>query len=97
MAAFAPNLRAEDFQALDRYHIYTSFNQDGRNTGFISGVTMPATKPLRNPEELRAKSMARYGKPGAEVEREHLELLAGFNVDVKSKTESGTVGRRKKL
>jgi len=79
MAAFAPNLEAVDFQTLPRYHIYTAFNQSGRNTGYVSGITIPPNKPHRNPDELRAKSAARYGRPAADVEREYYEALGRYS------------------
>jgi hypothetical protein len=99
MAAFAPNLKDIDFMALGRYQVYTSFHQNGRSTGWISGVTLPSSKPLRDPEELRARSMERYGKPAAEVEQEYLAMMAEYQ---KSEAECGEdavpvqVGRKKK-
>ena len=37
MAAMAPELDAVDFMSLPRYHIYASFQQNGKNTGWVSG------------------------------------------------------------
>jgi hypothetical protein len=99
MAAMAPELTPEDFMALPRYQIYTSFNQNGRNTGWISGKTLPMKPPINNPAELRKKVAAHYGKPGIEVEQEYLALL-----DKCRETESennpeevsAPIGRRKK-
>lgn len=95
MAAMAPELTLEDFTALPRYQIYASFNSGGRNTGWISGQTLPMTAALHDPSELRQKVAARYGKPGAEVEREYLELLAKFHAE-SDEIAPGLVGRRKK-
>lgn len=92
MAAFAPNLEAVDFQTLPRYHIYTAFNQSGQNTGYVSGITIPPNKPHRDPDELRAKSAARYGRSAADVEREYYEALGRYS----EKTIDGSVGRRAK-
>jgi hypothetical protein len=96
MAAMAPDLAPEDFMALPRYHIYTSFNDCGRNTGWVSGKTMPITRALRNAAELKEKVEERYGKPGAEVEQEYLDMLAGCRSDNATDNEPGQVGRKAK-
>jgi hypothetical protein len=96
MAAMAPELTPEDFMALPRYQVYSSFNSNGRNTGWISGQTLPMTPAVNNPAELRKKVAARYGKPGAEVEREYLELLAECRAKNEPEIETGPVGRREK-
>jgi hypothetical protein len=95
MAAMAPELTPEDFMALPRYQVYASFNQNGRNTGWVSGQTLPVTRVICNPAELRKKAALRYGKPGAETEREYLELLAGHRAG-NGEADPGPVGRRAK-
>ena len=57
MAAMAPELTVHDFMALPRYQIYASFQQKGRNTGWVQGQTMPPPPAIRMAAELRAKSM----------------------------------------
>jgi len=96
MAAMAPGLTADDFQALPQYHVYTSFNVNGRNTGWVSGVTRPLERPFQNVNEIKRKVAARYGKPATEVEQEYLDLLARYRQEAKSEVESAPVGRRKK-
>jgi len=96
MAAMAPELEPEDFMGLPRYQVYSSFNNEGRNTGWVSGVTMPMIPPKRNVEEIKKKVAARYGKPGAEVEQEYLNLLAKCQADFTPDTATGPVGRRPK-
>ena len=96
MAAMAPELTPEDFMALPRYHIYTSFNSEGRNTGWISGTTLPMSAALRDPAELKQKVAARYGKSGDEVEREYLDILAESRNENTTEIESVPVGRRTK-
>lgn len=94
IAAMAPKLTAEDFMALPRYQIYTSFQQDGRNTGWVLGKTLPPTPALRDPVELYARSMAVYGTPAEEVEAEYLKMFTNHN---HSGTDPDTpIGRRKK-
>ncbi|GHU52495.1 hypothetical protein FACS1894132_02260 [Clostridia bacterium] len=96
MAAMAPGLTYEDFKALPRYQVYASFNSEGRNTGWISGKTLPMGDPLNNAAVIRNKVAARYGKSGAEVEQEYLALLAERRAENEPEIGLGTVGRRKK-
>lgn len=62
MAAMASELEAADFMSLPRYQIYANLQNNGRNTGWVSGQTLPAPATLRLPVELKAASMARYGQ-----------------------------------
>jgi hypothetical protein len=96
MAAMAPELKQEDFMALPRYHVYASFNNEGRNTGWVSGQTAPMTPVLRNAAELRGKVAARYGKPGIEVEQEYLRLLSECQVESVPDIATGLVGKKAK-
>ena len=95
MAKMAPELAALDFMTLPRYQIYTSFMQDGKNTGWVQGQTMPAPPALRTAAELKAKSMQRYGKPAIEVEDEYLQTLTSDSPSGED-LDSTPVGRRKK-
>ena len=95
MAAMAPELTAEDFMTLPRYQIYTSFQQGGRNTGWILGRTLPPVPPLRDPLELRARSMAAYGKPAKEVDEEYLKMFASVGVSGEDAGDT-PIGRRKR-
>jgi Type IV secretory pathway, VirD4 components len=95
MAAMAPELSAEDFIALPRYQIYTSFQQGGRNTGWILGKTLPPMPPLRDPLELRARSMTAYGKPAKEVDEEYLKMFAPAGAPGKNDGDT-PIGRRKR-
>lgn len=71
----APELAPIDFISLPRYHIYTSFMVNGKGTGWISGVTLPATEALRLPAEAKALSQQKYGRPSKEVEAEIISAL----------------------
>lgn len=95
MAAMAPELTAEDFMTLPRYQIYTSFQQGGRNTGWVLGKTLPPSPALRDPVELRALSMETYGIPAEDVEKDYLKLFANSN---KAGADPGDtpIGRRKR-
>ncbi|MDR0531387.1 MAG: type IV secretion system DNA-binding domain-containing protein [Oscillospiraceae bacterium] len=74
-AGMAPELSPEDFMKLPRYQIYTSFQNNGKSTGWISGQTLPPPEPTRDIFDLRAKSMAAYGKPTEEIEAEYMQQL----------------------
>jgi hypothetical protein len=95
MAAMAPELTARDFTALPRYEIYTSFHQDGRNTGWIRGQTLPAPPAVRQAAELRAQSMTTYGRPAEETEAEYLKTLI-TDAAPDENLPDAPVGRRKK-
>jgi hypothetical protein len=98
VAAMAPELEAVDFQMLPRYHVYTSFQQNGRNTGWLSGKTLPPSPPHREVVDLRAKSMAKYGKSAEQVEDEYLEMLASCRQPelAEEPPEPETIGRKKR-
>ena len=75
VAHFAPELSPEDFMLLPRYQIYTSIMSNRKNTGWMQGMTLPPTKPVRMAAELKALSQKRYGRPAVEVENEFLKLF----------------------
>jgi hypothetical protein len=105
MAAMAPELSAEDFMLLPRYHVYSTFQSGGKSVGWVQGQTLPAPAATRDAVELRAKSMAVYGKPTEEIEAEYLQQL-GHTAATNPVTQQGeavqssppctAVGRKKK-
>jgi len=104
-AGMAPELSAEDFMTLPRYQIYTSFQSGSSSTGWLSGQTLPPPAPTRETYDLRAKSMAAYGKPTEEIEAEYMEQLGHTNAvnplpeqdaSFEVTPTSTPVGRRKK-
>ena len=94
MAAMAPELDALDFLKLERYKVYASLQSGGRNTGWMSGHTLPPHPATSLPAELKAKSMAMYGKPAEEVEAEYLALINSA-AETNANLDHGAVGRRK--
>ncbi len=99
MAAMAPKLAPEDFTGLPRYQVYTSFQQNGKNTGWVMGQTLPPPPAARSPLELRAESMSRYGKPSEEIEAEYLDMLEksrDASLDKETEDEPAPVSRRKR-
>jgi hypothetical protein len=98
MAAFAPELTPEDFMALPRYHVYTSLQSGGKSTGWMSGHTLAPPQAIRSAVDLRAKSMAAYGKPIADVEAEYLALLDCYREDdSEPDVDFSSIGRRRRL
>lgn len=95
MAAMAPELTAEDFMALPRYQIYTSFQQNGRNTGWVMGRTLPPTPALRDPADLYARSMETYGTPAEETEEEYLKTTTNYSAPGSDQGDT-PIGRRKR-
>ena len=94
IAAMAPELASEDFMALPRYHIYASFNNNGKSTGWISGQTIPIGPTVSNAALIRNKVAERYGKPFEEIEQEYLEMMAQCRAENESEIDLGQVGRR---
>lgn len=96
MAAMAPELTAEDFMALPRYQIYTSFQLGGRNTSWIQGRTLSPPPALRDAAELKAKSQATYGIPAEQIEEEYLSIFTANNQTTGENPGDVNIGRRKK-
>jgi hypothetical protein len=96
MAAMAPELKSVDFMTLPRHHIYATFQQNGRNTGWISGRTFRPMSPIREEIELKAKSMADYGNPAEEIEAEYLAILAETRRFTDASPAAESIGRRRR-
>lgn len=95
MAAMAPELVTEDFMKLPRYQIYTSFQYGGRDTGWIQGKTLPPSPTIRDPVELHARSMTRYGIPAEEVEKDYLAMFSS-TATTEENDNTSPIGRRKR-
>lgn len=95
MAAMAPELAAEDFISLPRYQIYTSFQSNGRNTGWIQGKTLPPPPALRDAADLKAISQTTYGIPAEQVEEDYLKLFDDGS-EAPPEWEDAAIGRRKR-
>lgn len=95
MAAMAPELTPEDFMTLPRYQVYISFQQSGKNTGWVMGKTLPPAPALQDPVELRALSMETYGVPAEDVESEYLKTIANHTSAGPDPGDTA-IGRRKR-
>ena len=96
MAAMAPELTAEDFMALPRYQIYTSFQSGGKNTGWVQGRTLPPPPALRDAAELKARSQAAYGIPPEQTAEEYLSIFTTNNRNAEENPGDINIGRRKR-
>ncbi len=95
MAAMSGELTPDDFMALPRYCVYTSFQAGGRNVGWVQGRTLPPMTATTDPVEVRAMSMETYGVPAEEVENEYLKIFP--TVDSTGAEQGETpIGRRKR-
>jgi len=96
MAAMAPELTAEDFMTLPRYQIYTSFQSNGRNTGWIQGKTLSPPPALRNAADLKANCQAIYGIPAEQIEEEYLNIFTTHNRNAEENPGDINIGRKKR-
>lgn len=96
MAAMAPELTAEDFMTLPRYQIYTSFQSNGRNTGWVQGKTLSPPPALRNAADLKASCQAIYGIPAEQIEEEYLNIFTTNNRNAEENPGDINIGRRKR-
>lgn len=96
MAAMAPELTAEDFMALPRYQIYTSFQSNGRNTGWIQGKTLSPPPALRDAADLKANCQAIYGIPAEQIEEEYLNIFTTNNRNAEENPGDINIGRKKR-
>lgn len=96
MASMAPELAAEDFMALPRYQIYTSFQSNGRNTGWTQGRTLPPPPALRDAAGLKAESQTAYGIPAEQIEEEYLSIFTTNSRTAGENPGDASIGRRKR-
>ena len=96
MAAMAPELTVEDFMTLPRYQIYTSFQSNGRNVGWVQGKTLPPPPAFRDAADLKAKSQATYGVSAEQIEQEYLSIFTTNNSTAEENSGDINIGRKKR-
>jgi len=98
IAAMAPELEVKDIILQPRYGVYTTFQSNGKNVGWVSGQTLPPPPVLRDAYEFKAMSMANYGRDIAEVEQEYMEILglANNNKAADLPDNDAPIGRKKR-
>ena len=93
LAKRAPDLEPEDFMALGRHEVYLNLMDHGDATGWFSGRTLGPTEPTTDAAALMRRSLERYGRAAADVDRE-IEKAIGIGEDFVLPDEP--IGRRRK-
>ena len=88
----APELDAQDFLLLPRYHAYATLLHAGTSTGWISVTTKPAPVAISNPATVYATSQTRYGVAATETEQHILNLIT-TNTPTSDQDDAGPIGR----
>jgi hypothetical protein len=68
MAQTSDNLKPEDFENLERYHIYTSLASGGTVQPWVSGITQAPPKQITNPYKIIENSRQNYGVNANEID-----------------------------
>ncbi len=61
MAAFAPELKTQDFMALPQFHVYAQLVCGGHPQRWVSGKTLPAPERSSDSEHIIVASQERWG------------------------------------
>lgn len=67
----------EDFENLNRFHIYAKLVKDGKVSPWMSGKTLPPTRRLSDPDVLKAMSRQQFGIDAVDVDEELASSLLG--------------------
>jgi hypothetical protein len=91
MAKSSKVLTPEDFENLNRYHIYGRLVANGEVMPWASGKTLKPTVRLSDPELIKLLSRQRYGQDAADVETE----LGGQIAGTAPQLRQSPIGRKK--
>jgi hypothetical protein len=83
-------LNSSDFENLDRHHIYARLVGNGEVLPWASGVTLPPTEPVSDPDTVRTLSREQYGQDKADVEADIAAQIAG-----KTPRKASPIGRKR--
>lgn len=92
----APELTAQDFMQLPKYHAYANVLQRGEATGWVTIKTRPPSVPVNDPAAIYAASHERYGVSAEETERQILNLIEQPSDDGDDSETSDGIGRVKR-
>lgn len=95
-AKHAPELDAQDFMLLPKYHAYANVLQGGEKTGWFSIVTRPAPVETADPADVYAAAHKRYGIDAKLTEQQILNLIAGDSDGEDLDESEAPVGRVKR-
>lgn len=91
----APELTAQDFMQLPKYHAYANILQNGASTGWMTIRTRPPGAESSDTAAVYAASHQRYGVAAAETERQILNLIEAASED-EPDAPAGTIGRTRR-
>ena len=92
MAKGHPELAADDFGALDAFHVYASLLTQGRGSRYVSGRTLPLEPATSDPRAIHRLSADSYGTPRGDVARTITDLATNSAVH----GGSTSTGRRRR-
>ncbi|MFN3006658.1 type IV secretory system conjugative DNA transfer family protein [Mycolicibacterium wolinskyi] len=75
MAAGQSVLTPEDFSSLPAHHVYASLVRNNTVQPWASGITRRPPEPTSDPDDIRRRSLQRYGQPLDEIEAGFAALL----------------------
>jgi hypothetical protein len=79
MAATSKVLKPSDFENLERYRAYGQVALAGATQPWVSGVTLPPSPRLSNPERIKQLSRQAYGTPINQVESDFIKLIDKYS------------------
>lgn len=72
----APELEAQDFMQLPKFHAYANVLQKGDSTGWVTIKTRPPSPARTDPGRIYAHAHSRYGISAKQTEQELIELTS---------------------
>ena len=94
IARYIPNLDAEDFTSLPRFHAYTTLMRPEGPSPWFSIRTRPPAPAIRDAADLVAASAERYGRDARDVEAS-LRSLLNPTPPEPSRPNNAPVGRKR--
>lgn len=94
IARYIPNLDAEDFTSLPRFHAYTTLMRPEGPSPWFSIRTRPPARAVRDAADLVAASTERYGRDARDVEASLRSLLNPMPTEP-SRQDDAPVGRKR--
>lgn len=91
----APELEAQDFMQLPKFHAYANVLQKGDSTGWVTIRTRPPSPALTDASSIYAHSHARYGTSAKQTEQELIELTS-LNPEPEFDEAASGIGRTKR-
>lgn len=94
MVAGQSVLVPEDFTHLAAYEIYAQLVRDNAVQPWASARTHPPAEPCTDPDTIRARSRARYGRARADIDADFQSLIDGTASAAAAPTPAASYGRK---